>query len=115
MRESKYYQDTLGKKPPIVFTVLWPCTTMACRSIAKWTQHAANRLIQGAYRYGQPQRRQRYLSRMKMEIKAYEVTGNHEHLVNIANYCFLESEAPENDKYHFDNTVESATRKKFGV
>lgn len=115
MRESKYYQAIMNKKSLDRFTILWPCTTRQYRSFAKFVQLMANRLIQGAYRYGDPQRRQRYMSRLKLEVETYERTGNAESLTNIANYAWLENEAPENDKYHFDNTVESATRKKFGV
>lgn len=49
---------------------------------------------------------------MSLELKAYKKTGNEEHLLNIANYCHLESFAPENKKFHYDNTVDSVTRKR---
>lgn len=70
----------------------------------------AARWFQGNCRYGHPRRSKRYLSRMKAEIAEYERTGNAEHLLNISNYAYLESFRPENQKYHFDPTVESATR-----
>lgn len=72
----------------------------------------ANRLMQGQCRYGEPKASQNYFTRLMMETKAYKRTGNQEHLINIANYCVLESIAPENKKFHFDNTVDSATRGK---
>jgi hypothetical protein len=78
----------------------------------KFVQEQANRLMQGFCRYGGPDRSQRYLTRMKKELKAYEKTGNAEHLINLANYCHLEDFAPENPKYHFDNTIGSVTRGK---
>lgn len=70
----------------------------------------ANRIIQGHCRYGSANRRQRYLTRMRKELEAYERTGNMEHLINIANYAHLESYAPENRKFHYDPTAPSATR-----
>lgn len=66
-------------------------------------------------KYGVPIRRQRYMTRMKRELKAYEKSGNHEQLLNIAVYAFLESYAPENRKYHFNPAVDSVTRKEMGV
>lgn len=78
-------------------------------------QLMTNRRVVGALRYGDiPTSRQKYLSRMKKELKAYEATGNLEHLLNIANYAFLEGNAPENPKLHFDPTADSVTRPEFG-
>lgn len=74
----------------------------------------ANRLMVGAYRYGSPHSRKKYMSRLTEELKAYKRTGNEEHLLNIANYAWLESQAPENKKFHFDPNAPSATRSKFG-
>lgn len=76
-----------------------------------FVQKMAYRLVQGAARYGtKVKKEQNYMTRLIMEVKAYKRTGNHEHLLNIANYAILESVAPENPKYHFDNTVRSVTR-----
>ena len=72
----------------------------------------SKRLAAGRAQYGPPDARQRYLSRMKLEVKAYQRTGNMEHLINIANYAHLEAFAPENKKFHLDNGVESVTRGK---
>lgn len=78
-------------------------------------QTLMNRRVVGGLRYSQrPKRKQRYLTRIRLELKAYERTGNFEHLLNIANYCFLESEAPENRKFHFDPNADSATRPVVG-
>ena len=52
------------------------------------------------------------MTRLGLELKAYRRTGNRELLLNIANYSWLESVAPENKKFHWDNTAESATRGK---
>jgi len=52
------------------------------------------------------------MTRMKLEVTAYRKSGNREHLLNIANYAWLESQAPENPKFHWDNTVDSVTRGK---
>lgn len=79
-----------------------------------FVQQMANRLMVGGCRYGAPQSKQRYWSRLKAELKAYEKTGNMEHLVNIANYCLLERIAPEHPQAHFNNMVESVTRHRFG-
>ena len=80
------------------------------KSIQLFMQQMANRLIIGEIRYGSPKKEQNYMTRLIMEVKAYKRTGNREHLLNIANYCWLESEAPENKKHHFDNLVDSVTR-----
>jgi len=53
------------------------------------------------------------MSRMREEVKAYVKSGNQEQLINIANYCWLETVAPEHPKSNFDPSVESVTRKKF--
>ena len=68
------------------------------------------RLAQGRARYGLPDRRYRYMTRLDTELKAYRRTGNMEHLINIANYAVLESIEPENRRFHFDNGVGSVTR-----
>jgi hypothetical protein len=81
---------------------VWDFLVYLNRQAARW--------FQGNCRYGTPRRSKRYLSRLKAEIAAYESTGNAEHLFNASNYAYLESRAPENRKYHFDPTVESATR-----
>ena len=79
-------------------------------------QAMVNRRAVGALRYGdKPSHRQRYMSRMHREIDHYRKDGNFEQLLNIAVYAFLESEAPENSKLHFDPTAASVTRKEFGV
>jgi hypothetical protein len=82
------------------------------KKFQEFVQKQANRLMQGFCRYGGPDKRQKYLTRLKLEVKAYERTGNAEHLINIANYAHLEEFAPENKKFHFDNTVDSVTRGK---
>lgn len=69
-----------------------------------------NSLIQGGYRYGKGSREQKYLTRLHIELQKYEDTGNKEHLINVANYCILESMYPEHENFHYDDTVESATR-----
>lgn len=82
------------------------------RAFIQFCQEMANRRGQGAARYGDiPTTKQKFLSRLKKELKVYEAEGNKEQLLNIAVYCFLESYAPQNKKYHFDPTRKSATRK----
>lgn len=71
-------------------------------------QLMSNRRAVGNLRYGEPNAQQEYLTRLEKELKAYKKTRNKEHLVNIANYCFLESMCPE---VVFDPTVASVTRK----
>lgn len=80
------------------------------KAFKEFIQRMANRLMQGFCRYGGPDRRQKYMTRMILEVKAYKKSGNAEQLLNIANYCHLEMYAPENKKFHFDNAVKSATR-----
>jgi hypothetical protein len=75
-------------------------------------QQCANRLMQGFCRYGGPDKRQRYWTRLKLEVKEYQKTGNSEHLMNIANYASLEDYAPEHPKHHYDQFVDSVTRRK---
>jgi hypothetical protein len=73
-------------------------------------QRMMERRVVGSLRYGRPDSRQKYLTRLKKELKAYEQHGNYEQLVNIANYAALEAMAPQHLKFHFDPTVLSVTR-----
>jgi hypothetical protein len=68
---------------------------------------------QGFLRYGPQDKSKRYLTRLEKELKRYKETGNLENLHNVAVYAALEAIKPENDKFHFDPTVESATRHLF--
>lgn len=78
-------------------------------------QAVVNRRSVGALRYGdRPVRRQRYMTRLSKELRAYRRDGNAEQLMNIVVYAFLESVAPENKKLHWDATAESVTRKEMG-
>lgn len=79
-----------------------------------WLQYQANRLFVGELRYGSGSHRQQYMTRMEKELNKYKQTGNFEQLLNIANYAFLESEFPENKKFHFDPNAASATRAAMG-
>jgi hypothetical protein len=79
--------------------------------IKDFMQLMLNRLIVGQLRYGDVNSSQNYLARLRAELSAYTRSGNAEQLINIANYAFLESQAPQNKKFHFDNTAGSATRK----
>lgn len=83
----------------------------------KFAQQMANRLIFGVFRYdkGKPRNGAKYLTRLKAELKEYELNGNIEHLINVANYCMLESVAPENPKSHFKHESRSVTRNKLGM
>lgn len=96
-------------------------------------QSMTNRYCQGACRYGKLDKRQEYARRLYLELEIYlgifnvfnnttqkldawwkrlrrEKSGNFEQLLNIAVYCFLESEAPQHPRFHFDNKVKSVTR-----
>lgn len=84
------------------------------RKVVEFLQGMVNRLAIGSIRYGYPTTAQNYMSRMEAEAKAYRKSGNREHLMNIANYAYLESVAPEHENSHYDDKVESVTRKKFG-
>jgi hypothetical protein len=71
-----------------------------------------NRLAFGHYRYGEPKKSKKYFTRLKLELKEYDKTGNGEHLLNIANYCALEYIEPEHSKFHHNAFVDSVTRGK---
>ena len=78
-------------------------------------QGVVNRRCVGDLRYGdRPKAKQRYMSRLGRELRAYRRDGNAEQLMNIAVYAFLESAAPENKKLHWDPTADSVTRSEFG-
>lgn len=87
------------------------------RSAALFWQKCMNRLMVGCFRYdkGKPIKKAKYLTRLKAELKAYEESGNQEHLVNIANYCFLETVAPQHKKAHWAVLEKSVTRDKLGM
>jgi hypothetical protein len=77
----------------------------------RFLQQMANRAAVGALRYGcVPDAERNYMSRLAKELAAYRRNGNREHLLNIAVYAWLEGEAPENRKYHFDASAASVTR-----
>lgn len=81
----------------------------------EFVQHQANRLAFGYPRYearngGRPSKKQNYLTRLEKELKKYKKNGNREHLLNISNYAWLESQAPQNPKYHWDVSEISASR-----
>ncbi len=101
-------------KIEIFWTDRIKCTPPKPERFAEFAQRMANRLAFGEARYGAADARQKYLTRLKLEIKAYERTGNVEHLYNVANYAVLETIAPENRKFRFDGTVGSATRGRVG-
>ena len=82
------------------------------KNFTEFVQHQSNRLAVGHARYGAPARRKQYMKRLGLELKAYQRTGNRENLLNIANYAWLESQAPENKKFHWDNSVDSVTREE---
>ena len=78
-------------------------------------QGMANRRAVGLVRYKpHTDARQKYMTRLGKEFKAYKKTGNAEHLLNIAVYAYLESEAPEHKNQHWDILADSATRDEFG-
>jgi hypothetical protein len=77
-----------------------------------FVQSQWNRMEVGDLRYGPANKKQKYLTRLKKEIKTYEKTGNAEMLFNAANYCILEFMTPEHPNHHFNNTVKSVTRKE---
>jgi len=81
------------------------------KSFLEFVQQQVYRLANGEAQYGKPDSRKKYMKRLGLELKAYRRTGNREHLLNIANYAWLESQAPENKKFHWDNSVDSVTRK----
>ncbi len=86
-------------------------------AFVRFLQELMNRRQVGYLRYEQkskgPHRRQRYMSRLATELRAYRKSGNAEQLLNIAMYAYLETRAPENAKFHFDNTIQSVTRHSF--
>lgn len=84
------------------------------RAFIRFLQGMMNRRQVGFLRYGVSKARQKYMTRMKMEVEAYEKTGNMEQLYNIAAYAFLESFTPENKNFHHDASADSVTRKKMG-
>lgn len=84
------------------------------KMVDKFAQGMADRLIVGIFRYdkGKPLKKAKYLTRLKAEVAEYERTGNQEHLINAANYCYLETQAPEHPKSHFKHHHKSVTRDK---
>jgi histidyl-tRNA synthetase len=78
-----------------------------------YLQQMANRVVVGYVRYGYPEKRKCFMSRMLEEAKAYKKKGNKEQTLNVSVYGFLESFAPEHPHFHFDNKIDSVTRGKF--
>lgn len=82
------------------------------RAFVQFLQRQANRFAMGHLRYGEPNPAKEYLRRLKAEVRAYERTGNAEHLGNVAVYAYLETEAPSHGEAHWDATAPSATRRR---
>jgi hypothetical protein len=92
-----------------------PLDTATTKAFTSFLQCVVNRRCVGALCYGdRPRKEQRYMTRLRRELDAYKRKGNYEQLLNIAVYAFLESHAPENAKFHWDDKAESVTRKKLG-
>ena len=64
-----------------------------------------NRLIMGAFRYGQLNKagKAKYnrIDSIRQRLDLYDATGNQEHLVDIANLCMLEFEEPNHADAHW--------------
>ena len=107
-------------QPPTELKFWWPHAilkhdpTKHIRFI-NFIQHQVNRLIVGGFRYGPASSTQKYHERAMAELRAYRRTHNLQHLRDLANYCFLESEAPAFKDAYYDDTAPSATRRKFGT
>jgi hypothetical protein len=100
----------------MIIELKWPdslkCLNRELLDFKFFLQRMVNRKAQGGVRYGEIHRRQKYMTRMIKEVEAYKKSGNAEQLLNIAVYAFLEWHAPENTKFHFDNTAKSVTRRE---
>lgn len=77
-------------------------------------QGMLDRRIVGGLRYGSIKAKQKYMTRMSKEMKAYKKDGNMEQLLNIAVYCYLEAYAPENPQFHWNAAADSVTRADMG-
>lgn len=97
-------------------SIWWPSHAVAIlpdqAAVVRFFTSQVKRLVQGHLSYGRPHREKRYMTRAAKELAAYRRTGNREHLINLANYAFLEDQAPENRKYHWNAEAESVTRGK---
>lgn len=80
------------------------------REFRAFLQSMTNRLAVGEQRYGKPNYRKAFMTKLGKELAAYRSAGNFEQLLNVAVYAFLESYAPENRKLHWDAAVDSVTR-----
>lgn len=77
-------------------------------------QQVVNRMYVGNIRYGDGSKKQKYMTRLEMELAAYKKCGNGEQLFNIVNYAILEWIFPENPSFHVDANADSVTRKVMG-
>lgn len=84
------------------------------RKVREFMQEMADLLEVGQNRYGHPHELKKYMTRLEAEVKAYKKKGNRMQLPNAANYCILESIAPEHPNHHSDYFVKSVTRRKLG-
>lgn len=97
-----------------MINVFWPKNSKVVgeASFTRFLNALSARIAVGQHRYCPPAPEKRYMRRIGLEFAAYRRTGNMEHLINIANYCWLESEAPEHPEFHNDSTAGSVTRGK---
>ncbi len=76
-----------------------------------------NRLIMGAFRYGQLNEagKSKYnrIDSIRQRLDLYDATGNQEHLVDIANLCMLEFEEPNHKKAHWKAIDDGIHTKKY--
>lgn len=98
--------------PKVTFN--WPSKVPRSQYSAEFIQKMLNRVASGFFRYGSQTRTQgepkQWIKRARLELKAYEKTGNAEHLVNVSNYMMCEWISPEHPKHHFKHETISATR-----
>jgi hypothetical protein len=81
-------------------------------SFSEFLKKMVARLSVGQLRYGNSSPTQKYFSRLRIEANAYSETGNKEHLINIANYAYLEFYHPQHDKAHYNPKANSVTRNR---
>lgn len=122
INHTRDYDGFPAKQPPQIdpaahsrtLTLASPIEGTFQRAFREFLQMLVNRRALGQLRYGTPNKKQKYLSRLRKELEAYSSTGNQEHLLNIAVYCGLEIQCPEHPNSYIDVTADSATRDEFG-
>ncbi len=104
----------MGKLKTTLELKIIPNTTLNYRRIREILQESLDLLYIGHYRYGIPNAKKLYFTRLRAELRAYKRSGIRQHLINIINYAILEILAPEHPNHHWSKRDPNSVTRHLG-